>query len=183
MKINTITCHDVYNHGASLQACALQHYLQSEGHDVEIIHYKPDYLSRHFNLWMVANPIFDKPIVKQLYLLAKLPGRLCSLKREASFDAFTAKSNLEKLDLSKQNNFGKSYKNTITKIFNSVPKLKEIVEMSETTEQDIKSIEQPDQESLENNAVISDTVLEEENKLEEEKSIVKKSRKKTKNVE
>ena len=55
--------------------------------------------------------------------------------------------------------------------------------MSETTEQDIKSIEQPDQESLENNAVISDTVLEEENKLEEEKSIVKKSRKKTKNVE
>lgn len=98
-------------------------------------------------------------------------------------DAFTAKSNLEKLDLSKQNNFGKSYKNTITKIFNSVPKLKEIVEMSETTEQDIKSIEQPDQESLENNAVISDTVLEEENKLEEEKSIVKKSRKKKKNVE
>ena len=89
MKINTITCHDVYNHGASLQAYALQHYLQSEGHDVEIIHYKPDYLSRHFNLWMVANPIFDKPIVKQLYLLAKLPGRLCSLKRKASFDAFT----------------------------------------------------------------------------------------------
>ena len=83
MKINTITCHDVYNHGASLQAYALQHYLQSEGHDVEIIHYKPDYLSRHFNLWMVANPIFDKPIVKQLYLLAKLPGRLCSLKRKA----------------------------------------------------------------------------------------------------
>ena len=91
MKINTITCHDVYNHGASLQAYALQHYLQSEGHDVKIIHYKPDYLSRHFNLWMVANPIFDKPIVKQLYLLAKLPGRLCSLKRKASFDAFTAK--------------------------------------------------------------------------------------------
>lgn len=91
MKINTITCHDVYNHGASLQAYALQHYLQSEGHDVEIIHYKPDYLSRHFNLWMVANPIFDKPFVKQLYLLAKLPGRLCSLKRKASFDAFTAK--------------------------------------------------------------------------------------------
>ncbi len=91
MNLRTITCHDVYNHGASLQAYALQHYLQGEGHDAEIIHYKPDYLSRHFDFRLVANPRFDKPLVKQLYLLAKLPGRLCSLKRKASFDAFTAK--------------------------------------------------------------------------------------------
>lgn len=91
MKINTITCHDVYNHGASLQTYALLHYLQSQGHNVQIIHYKPDYLSRHFDFRLVANPRFDKPLVKQLYLLAKLPGRLCSLKRKASFDAFTAK--------------------------------------------------------------------------------------------
>ena len=37
MKICTITCHDVYNFGASLQAYALQHYLKSLGHEVEII--------------------------------------------------------------------------------------------------------------------------------------------------
>lgn len=89
MIIKTITCHDVYNLGASLQAYALQRYLQSEGHDVEIIDYKPDYLSGHFNLWGVGNPIYNKPIIKQLYLAAKLPGRLKALKRKKVFDQFT----------------------------------------------------------------------------------------------
>ena len=58
---------------------------------MEIIHYKPDYLSGHFNMMAVSNPVFDKPIIKQLYLLAKLPGRLMSLKRKKVFDEFTAK--------------------------------------------------------------------------------------------
>lgn len=91
MKIKTITCHDVYNLGASLQAYALQTYLVSQGHDVEIIHYKPDYLRGHYKLWTVANPVFDKPLLKQLYLLAKLPGRLLALKRKKVFDEFTEK--------------------------------------------------------------------------------------------
>ena len=91
MKIRTITCHDCYNFGASLQAYALQTYLESQGHDVEIIHYKPDYLSGHFNMMAVSNPVFDKPLIKQLYLLAKFPGRLMSLKRKKVFDGFTAK--------------------------------------------------------------------------------------------
>ncbi len=89
MKICTITCHDVYNHGASLQAYALQTYLESLGHDVRIIDYKPDYLSKHYNLWTVSNPVYDKPFVKQAYLLAKLPGRLIALKRKRAFDRFT----------------------------------------------------------------------------------------------
>ena len=88
MKIKTITCHDVYNLGASLQAYALQKYLQGEGHDVEIIDYKPFYLSGHYNLWGI-NPIYNKPFIKQLYLLAKLPGRLFALKRKEAFDTFT----------------------------------------------------------------------------------------------
>ena len=41
MKIKTITCHDVNNVGASLQAYALEKYLLMQGHDVEIIDYKP----------------------------------------------------------------------------------------------------------------------------------------------
>mgnify|MGYP000823702255 CR=1 FL=1 len=45
MKIKTITCHDVYNVGASLQAYALVTYLRKLGHDAQIIDYKPDYLS------------------------------------------------------------------------------------------------------------------------------------------
>ncbi len=91
MKIKTITCHDVYNLGASLQAYALQTYLQKQGHEVEIIDYKPDYLSGHFKLWGVYNPVFDKPFIKQLYLLAKLPGRLLALRRKKAFDIFTKK--------------------------------------------------------------------------------------------
>jgi len=89
MQIITITCHDVYNHGASLQAYALQTYLESLGHDVRIIDYKPDYLSKHYNLWTVSNPVYDKSFVKQAYLLAKLPGRLIALKRKGAFDRFT----------------------------------------------------------------------------------------------
>ena len=91
MRIKTITCHDCYNLGASLQAYALQHYLESEGHDVQIINYKPYYLSRHFKFGSVNNLVFDRPIVKQLYLLAKLPRRLMALSRKKAFDRFTAK--------------------------------------------------------------------------------------------
>lgn len=89
MQIRTITCHDVYNHGASLQAYALQTYLESLGHEVRIIDYKPDYLNNHYKLWSVSNPVYDKPFVKQAYLLAKLPGRLITLKRKKAFDQFT----------------------------------------------------------------------------------------------
>lgn len=90
MKIKTITCHDVYNVGASLQAYALSTYLQSLGHEVEIIDYKPDYLSNHFPLVGVNNPVYDKPFVRDIYQLAKLPGRLKNRygKRKREFDEF-----------------------------------------------------------------------------------------------
>lgn len=91
MKICTITCHDVYNVGASLQAYALQTYLKSLGHDVRIIDYKPDYLSQHYRLDIVSNQKYDKPFLRQAYLLAKLPGRLRILPRKKVFDEFTAK--------------------------------------------------------------------------------------------
>lgn len=90
MKICTITCHDVYNCGATLQAYALQQYLTQLGHDVEIIDYKPPYL-QHYQFGKVGNPIYDKPLVKQLYLLAKLPGFIRSLKRKRIFDEFRNK--------------------------------------------------------------------------------------------
>lgn len=89
MKINTITCHDVYNLGASLQAYALQTYLENCGHEVRIIDYKPPYLSGHYKLWGKANPLFDKPLLRFAYNIAKLPGRLVGLKRKKVFDDFT----------------------------------------------------------------------------------------------
>ena len=91
MKIKTITCHEVYNYGATLQEFALLKYLEKEGHDAEVIHYKPPYLSGHFNLTSVSSPRFDKPVLKQLYILAKLPGRILDLKRKKSFDLFSKK--------------------------------------------------------------------------------------------
>lgn len=92
MKIKTITCHDVYNSGASLQAYALQRYISSMGHSVEIIDYKPKYLSGHFKTWRVSNPRWDKNIfLKTTYLILKLPSRLISLKKKRAFDKFRDK--------------------------------------------------------------------------------------------
>ena len=73
-----------------MQAYALQTYLESLGHDVKIIDYKPEYLSKHYRLDLVGNPRYDKPFLKQAYLLAKLPGRLRLLPRKKAFDHFTA---------------------------------------------------------------------------------------------
>lgn len=87
-KILTITCHNVYNYGATLQEYALVTYLNQLGFDAKSIRYKPDYLSQHFNIWAVSSPRLNKPILKQLYLLLKLPARINSLKRKRSFDAF-----------------------------------------------------------------------------------------------
>lgn len=92
MKICTITCHDVYNHGASLQAYALMKYLNNKGHDVEIIDYKPDYLSGHYKIFSIDNPKWEKNIItKIIYLSLKVPYKIPGLKRKREFDKFTKK--------------------------------------------------------------------------------------------
>lgn len=89
MKICTITCHDVYNHGASLQAYALMTYLKSIGNEVEIIDYKPQYLNGHYKLFTIDNPKWKKNIVtKAIYLLLKVPYRVPGFKRKRAFDKF-----------------------------------------------------------------------------------------------
>lgn len=92
MKLKTITCHNVYNLGAGLQAYALAAYLQGQGHEVQIIDYQPLYL-RHYRLAGVPNPRFDKPLLREAYQIAKFPGRLydrLTSKRKKAFDRFTA---------------------------------------------------------------------------------------------
>lgn len=91
MQIKTITCHNVYNVGASLQAYALAAYLAGLGNDVQIVDYIPENL-RRYKLWTgVDNPVYNKPVLLQLYNIAKLPGRLVSLMslRKRRFDRFT----------------------------------------------------------------------------------------------
>ena len=89
MRIRIITCHDVYNAGASLQAYALMQYLKDCGHEVKIIDYKPDYLSRHYSLKAVNNPEYDRAGIREIYLLVKMPGRIKKLfsKRKYRFAA------------------------------------------------------------------------------------------------
>lgn len=92
MKICTITSHNVYNHGASLQAYALMKYLINCGHETVIINYRPDYLSKDYNFFSIDNPKWEKSIPARLfYITLKFPGRLIALKRKKAFDQFTEK--------------------------------------------------------------------------------------------
>ncbi len=71
MKIFTITCHDVYNYGASLQAYALQHYLAQNNHDVEIIDYIPDWKIEPYKIrWNMISVSH----LSCLYEWRKVPG-------------------------------------------------------------------------------------------------------------
>lgn len=97
MKIKTITCQKVNNHGANLQAYALMHYLEKLGHDVEIIDYFPEYF-KHFRPLLCSNQKYETNlIIKFLYLIAKFPGRLKSYlqyrksDRKKNFEAFRDK--------------------------------------------------------------------------------------------
>ncbi len=92
MKVKTITCHDVYNHGSALQAYALMQFIKKEGHDVEIIDYRPAYLRTQCNLLSISSKWVDRHwLLKFVYLLLKAPIRLIwpffSCKK--AFDEFT----------------------------------------------------------------------------------------------
>ena len=87
IRIKTITCHDVYNYGASLQSFALMKYLQTLGHAVEIIDYKPDYMV--YNLWAIGERWKRNPLLRVLFYAYVIPRRLLLKKRRRKFDQFT----------------------------------------------------------------------------------------------
>ena len=88
-KILTITCHKVYNHGASLQQFALLEYLRLQGFEAQTINYKPYYFHNHFNYFAISNPKFEKNLIlRSLYILLKFPSRFAQRKRKVKFDAF-----------------------------------------------------------------------------------------------
>ncbi|MCC5646560.1 polysaccharide pyruvyl transferase family protein [Nostoc sp. CHAB 5824] len=59
MKIGILTFHHVDNYGATLQACALWSFLNSQGYDVEIIDYRPLKIA-----WMYFRPLLPIKRVK-----------------------------------------------------------------------------------------------------------------------
>lgn len=95
MKIKTITCHKVYNYGASLQAYALLSYLQKNGHDVEIIDFQPSYHCNRYNLVYIPELSRFYPLCKKNSLLKYVVGPLVNRSafktwgRKKRFDSFT----------------------------------------------------------------------------------------------
>lgn len=95
---------------------------------------------------------------------------------DKQIDVAEAEKQLEKLDLSNLGSFGNSYKNSISKITSF---------SSSSTGKNAESTE-----TMENMVIVNDTEdtsvdsqLIEENSIEEEKGIVKKSKKRTKDIE
>lgn len=89
MKIKTITCHNVYNYGASLQAHALLFHLSELGHEVEVIDYMPDYIRKHVSIWDIG-PRWKRNIITRLaYYCYVVPQRLSQKESRNRFDSFT----------------------------------------------------------------------------------------------
>lgn len=90
MRIKTLTTFDVYNYGASLQAYALMTFLKKLGHEVEIIDYQPEYLSRKYDYKWVnpESPLSKTAITRGIYRVLKYLQRQTTLKRKHAFDSF-----------------------------------------------------------------------------------------------
>ncbi|MBR3455921.1 MAG: polysaccharide pyruvyl transferase family protein [Bacteroidaceae bacterium] len=89
LDIKIITCHDVYNFGASLQVYALQTYLERLGHLVQIVDYKPHYQPpRHQKLFVMEKG--NNCLMNFAKMLYRLPQRIRHLERNRMFRQFTA---------------------------------------------------------------------------------------------
>lgn len=84
MKICTITCSNANNHGARLQCYALAKWLKMQGHEVEVIDYRPFYM-RAFPLWQWQG--FSLKAWARWFWHLK-PSYI-SLRRRKVFDAFS----------------------------------------------------------------------------------------------
>lgn len=90
MKVLTLTTYEGYNYGASLQAYALQHYIESQGHEAELIRFEPEYLTWYYAFWYV-NPdskLSKNAVTRMIYRLMKWAHRRTTLKRKRLFDYF-----------------------------------------------------------------------------------------------
>lgn len=87
MKIGMVTLHRVFNYGSVLQTYALQEYLKSMGHDVEVIDYKPERFSnkRYYDL---TGEQWRNPLKKILGLIITIPIKAI---RKNIFDKFVKK--------------------------------------------------------------------------------------------
>ena len=100
-KTYTITCHNVFNCGASLQAFALQQYIKSLGIDNKIIDYNPAYLSWHYRLsWWIPsksshyNLLKRNPLLRVFYVIIRYFMELKTIRRKKRFEEFNKELDL-----------------------------------------------------------------------------------------
>lgn len=88
MIIKTITCHNVYNYGAALQAHALMDYLEKKGHEVEIIDYMPPYIRKSQSLWAIGSRWNRNFLIKLAFYAYVVPIRLLQKRTRKKFALF-----------------------------------------------------------------------------------------------
>ena len=91
MKVKTITCHHVYNYGASLQAYALMSFIENKGHEVEIIDYMPEYIRKNLSLWAIGPRWNRNFLIRFAFYCYVVPIRLLQYKSRKRFDEFSDK--------------------------------------------------------------------------------------------
>lgn len=91
MIIKTITCHNVYNYGASLQAHALMYYLESKGYDVQIIDYMPPYIRKNLSLWAIGSKWNKNIFLKTAFYFYVIPIRLMQKKTRDKYALYNKK--------------------------------------------------------------------------------------------
>lgn len=89
MKVGIITCHDVYNFGATLQAYALSMFLNQNGINCEIIDYKPNYLYRLIDFMEIDAVKWKKTFFHRwAYRLYTIPWKIKLLTKYCKFKKF-----------------------------------------------------------------------------------------------
>lgn len=86
MKICIITCQNADNHGARLQCYALVRYFQKQGHDVQVIDYRPGYM-RGPRLWYWPGA----SIKRWAKLFLQILDRIRTVRRHQCFEKFSKK--------------------------------------------------------------------------------------------
>lgn len=88
MKIGILTFHCAHNYGAILQCFGLQEYLKSLGHDVYVIDYRPNYLTRGYKRHSFRDWICSKPLLTIQKLINEPFLYKMRSKRYDNFDTF-----------------------------------------------------------------------------------------------
>ena len=91
MKIGILTFHCAHNYGAVLQCYATQEFLRSQGHEVEVINYRPKYLLTPYRLFDIKRFLHKNPFILLKLLVVQLLMFPARYKRFRGFENFIKK--------------------------------------------------------------------------------------------